>query len=155
MNNKQNKMLTKLADYKYMSSFPIKPHIYCTKATSSEGLYPCQCIIIKYQWTLSQIAHCSLINPRCWGWTSYWNAVKRQWQWSTAQKQNAFLLLENYAPSICWGWPHCFDRPAQPDQFFSDMCNSCPGCHGVNINCPPLQESCADVAWSILLVASC
>lgn len=58
-------MLTELADCKYMSAFPMKPHIYCTKATNSEGLYPCQCIIIKYQWTLSQIAHCSLINPQC------------------------------------------------------------------------------------------
>lgn len=43
-----------------------------------------------------------------------------------AQKQKAFLLLENYAPSRCRGWPNCFDRPAQPNQFFSEMCNSCP-----------------------------
>lgn len=64
-------------DCKYMSSFLMKPHIYCTKATNNEELYPCQCIIIKYQWTLSQTAHCSVINPQCWGWTLYWNATKR------------------------------------------------------------------------------
>lgn len=35
------------------------------KSKKVEELYPCQCIIIKYQWTLSQTAHCSAINSQC------------------------------------------------------------------------------------------
>lgn len=60
-------------DCKYMSSFSKKPETayLLHKSNKVEELYPCQCIVIKYQWSLSQTARCSPINSQCWGWTSY------------------------------------------------------------------------------------